>query len=195
MVSAPFTRVEPLLILCAEIAGTGGAFASSSAISRWGNNYSFFLTPIFFAIAGLIWIFISVLNFDYNVGADEELEQAGLSNVERSKQPSTNYLILVFRGFLNFAESIWVGAKLIFTNRCFICELPIFLGVAKCLTKWARTGLLPSYSIALYLHRFLENSLAPAFAKRVLGTSAWSQIVVGGSNFGEVRSVLHTEEY
>ncbi|TEB33902.1 hypothetical protein FA13DRAFT_1730187 [Coprinellus micaceus] len=157
-------RMDALVV---KIAGTSGAFASSSAISRWGNNYSFFLTPIFFAIAGLIWIFISVLNFDYNIGADEELEQAGLSNVERSKQPSTNYLVLVFRGFLNFGESIWVGAKLIFTNRCFI---------------W----LLPAYSIALYLHRFLENSLAPAFAKRVLETSAWSQIIVGGSNFGEL---------
>jgi len=28
-----------------EVAGTAGAFASSSAISRFGNNYSFFLTP------------------------------------------------------------------------------------------------------------------------------------------------------
>ena len=47
-------------------------------------------------------------------------------------------------------------------------------------------------SVALYMHRFLENSLAPAFAKRVLGISAWSQIIVGGSNFGEVRmSFLH----
>lgn len=33
------------LSTCIEIAGTAGAFASSSAISRWGNNYSFFLTP------------------------------------------------------------------------------------------------------------------------------------------------------
>lgn len=30
-------------------------------------------------------------------------------------------------------------------------------------------------ALALYLHRFLESSLAPAFAKRFLGTSAWSQ--------------------
>ena len=51
-------------------------------------------------------------------------------------------------------------------------------------------GLLPSYSIALYLHRFLENSLAPAFAERVLSVSAWSQIIVGGSNFGEVSIAL-----
>lgn len=44
--------------------------------------------------------------------------------------------------------------------------------------------LITSYSLALYLHRFLESSLAPAFAKRTLGVSAWSQIIVGGSNFG-----------
>lgn len=62
------------------------------------------------------------------------------------------------------------------------------------LTKWTLPGLLPAYSIALYLHRFLENSLAPAFAKRVLETSAWSQIIVGGSNFGEVRPSFCTKE-
>ena len=46
-----------------------------------------------------------------------------------------------------------------------------------------------SSSIALYQHRFLENNLSPAFAKRVLGVSEWSQIIVGGSNFGEVCAV------
>ncbi|KAJ3550704.1 hypothetical protein NMY22_g280 [Coprinellus aureogranulatus] len=156
-------RMDALVHMLYEVAGTSGAFASSSAISRWGNNYSFFLTPVFFTFAGAIWMFISVLNHD---SADEELEQAGLANVERSKKPASNYFVMVFRGILNFGESIWVGARLIFGNRCFI---------------W----LLPAYSIALYLHRFLESSLAPAFAKRVLGISAWSQIMVGGSNFGE----------
>lgn len=64
-------------------------------------------------------MFISVLNFN---SADEELEQAGLSNVERAKKPTSNYFVMVFRGVLNFGESIWVGARLIFGNRCFICE-------------------------------------------------------------------------
>lgn len=36
-----------------ELAGTAGAFASSSAISRFGNNYSFFLTPIFFVASAV----------------------------------------------------------------------------------------------------------------------------------------------
>jgi hypothetical protein len=33
------------------------------------------------------------------------------------------------------------------------------------------------------LERFLENFLSPAFAKRVLLQSAWSQIMVGGTHF------------
>lgn len=45
-------------------------------------------------------------------------------------------------------------------------------------------------TLALYLHRFLESNLAPAFAKRVLNVSAWSQIIVGGSNFGELLGAL-----
>ncbi|KIX09097.1 uncharacterized protein Z518_00175 [Rhinocladiella mackenziei CBS 650.93] len=44
----------------------------------------------------------------------------------------------------------------------------------------------PGYSIALYGHRYLENGIAPAVARRYLGNSAWSQIMVGGSNFGEL---------
>jgi hypothetical protein len=42
-----------LTFASSEVAGTAGAFASSSAISRFGNNYSFFMTPVFFAFAGV----------------------------------------------------------------------------------------------------------------------------------------------
>jgi hypothetical protein len=44
--------------------------------------------------------------------------------------------------------------------------------------------------MALYLHRFLESSIAPAFAKRVLLNSAFSHIIVGLSNFGELLGAL-----
>ncbi|KAJ2915556.1 hypothetical protein MD484_g4859, partial [Candolleomyces efflorescens] len=164
-------RMDATVHIFYEIAGTGGAFASSSAISRWGDNKSFFLTPVFFTLAGVTWLFISTLSFAREGVLNEEMEAAGLAGVDRSKRPTTNYFIMVGRGFRSFGESVWVGAKLIFTNRCFI---------------W----LIPSYAIALYLHRFLENTLAPAFAKRVLGTVQWSQIIVGGSNFGELLGAL-----
>ncbi|PGH05718.1 hypothetical protein AJ79_06735 [Helicocarpus griseus UAMH5409] len=82
-----------------------------------------------------------------------------------SEQPA--FVKAIFGSFMLFVESFWTGGKLIFTNRQFV---------------W----LLPGYSIALYGHRFLENTIAPAVARRYLGNSAWSQIIVGGSNLGEL---------
>ncbi|EER27559.1 hypothetical protein CPC735_028950 [Coccidioides posadasii C735 delta SOWgp] len=82
-----------------------------------------------------------------------------------SDQPT--YIKAVFGSFYLFGESLWTGAKLILCNRRFV---------------W----LIPGYSIAFYGHRYLENSIAPAVARRYLGHSAWSQVIVGGSNLGEL---------
>ena len=78
-----------------------------------------------------------------------------------------SYLKSVVDGFRLFFESACTGGRIICTNRKFV---------------W----LLPGYAIALYGHRYLENGLAPAISKRYLGNSAWSQIIVGGSNVGEL---------
>lgn len=83
----------------------------------------------------------------------------------------SGHLYAVYLGAIGFFKSVWVGGKLNFGNRGFI---------------W----LFPAYSLALYHHRFLESSLAPAYARRVLGTSAGSQIIVGGSNFGKLFGAL-----
>ncbi|KAJ3514270.1 hypothetical protein NLJ89_g2469 [Agrocybe chaxingu] len=160
-------RMDATVHIFYEVAGTSGAFASSSAISRFGNNYSFFLTPIFFTAAGALWLIISTLSFKSPKEIQAELEQAGLGEVEGRRRTSNNYFVQIGWGAVGFAESVYVGAKLVFMNRRFI---------------W----LFPSYAVALYMHRFLESSLGAAFAKRVLGVSAWSQIIVGGSNFGEL---------
>jgi hypothetical protein len=40
--------------------------------------------------------------------------------------------------------------------------------------------------LALYGHRYLESGIAPIVAKQVFKVSAYSQILVGGSNFGEL---------
>jgi hypothetical protein len=61
--------------------------------------------------------------------------------------------------------------KIVFTRRKFI---------------W----LLPGYAFALYGHRYLENGIAPLIARRYFGNSAWAQIIVGGSNFGELLGAL-----
>lgn len=85
------------------------------------------------------------------------------------RQPS--YVKAVFGGFVLFGESVWTGAKIIFGHRKFFC-LPF------------------GYSLGLYAHKFLESGVAPAIAKRYLGESAWSQIMVGGSNAGELLGAL-----
>lgn len=81
------------------------------------------------------------------------------------------YLLSAGRGLFLFGESILVGCKLLFSSRKFI---------------W----LVPGYAVALYAHRYLENGIAPQVARRYLGDSAWSQIMVGGSNLGELLGAL-----
>lgn len=41
-----------------EVGGTAGTFASSAAISRFGNNYSYFMSPVFMTLSGATWIWI-----------------------------------------------------------------------------------------------------------------------------------------
>ncbi|CAD6940075.1 unnamed protein product [Tilletia controversa] len=77
------------------------------------------------------------------------------------------YFIQIVSGLRAFAKAFYVGAYIIFSRRSLI---------------W----LVPSYTLALYGHRYLENVLAPIVAKQVLGVSSYSQIMVGGSNFGEL---------
>ncbi|OCL12411.1 hypothetical protein AOQ84DRAFT_395705 [Glonium stellatum] len=151
-------RMDALVHIFYEVAGTSGAFCTALAlIPRFGNNYSFFVTPIFFTLASITWFFIS----------DSGLQRAR----EEIPGSQSSYLTALISGFRLFIESIWTGGRLIFTSRKFV---------------W----LLPGYSIALYGHRYLENGIAPAIARRYLGNSAWSQIMVGGSNLGELFGAL-----
>lgn len=144
-------RMDALVHIFYEVSGTAGAFCTALVlIPSFGNNYSFLITPIFFAAAGIVWYFIS------NLGFEKPLERE-----------SGGYLKAALMGFVLFFQSIWTGFRIIFSSRKFV---------------W----LLPGYSFALYGHRYLENGIAPAIARRYLGNSAWSQIIVGGSNLGEL---------
>jgi hypothetical protein len=139
-----------------EVAGTTGAFLTGLVIiPQLGNNMAFIVTPICFTISAIAWFFISEL--DFNRGKP--------TNLRAREKPA--YWKAAFSGLYLFGESIWVGAKLLFTSRKFI---------------W----LVPGYSVALYAHRYLENGIAPQVARRYMGNSAWAQIMVGGSNLGEL---------
>ncbi|KAF9163721.1 hypothetical protein BGX21_000740 [Mortierella sp. AD011] len=77
----------------------------------------------------------------------------------------------IIHGFAHFGTSLYRGAQIIFSSRKFI---------------W----LIPGYSVPLFTHRYLESQLSPAFAKRILNQGAYAQIMVGGSNFGELLGAL-----
>jgi hypothetical protein len=81
----------------------------------------------------------------------------------------------VWQGFKNafadFGRSIVLGARIIASQRKFM---------------WLPVG----YSLALYAHRYLENGLVPVLAQGYFGKPAYSQILVGGSNFGELLGAL-----
>ena len=151
-------RMDAMVHVFYEIAGTSGAFFTALVlIPQLGNNYSFIITPICFATAGLVWFLIADT---HNHVYPEQHQPTPLSD-------SPPYIRAVLSSFYLFAESLRTGARLLFTNRKFI---------------W----LIPGYSLAFYGHRYLENGIAPAIARRYLGQAAWSQVIVGGSNLGEL---------
>jgi hypothetical protein len=77
----------------------------------------------------------------------------------------------LYTSFLVFFESIYVGGRILLSSRKF---------------AW----LIPAYTIALYGHRYLESGIVPPVARRYLGESSWSQIIIGGSNLGELIGAL-----
>jgi len=82
------------------------------------------MSPVFFALAGIFWIFVSTLNFKNSKVVAQELEQAGLADVDGGKKSGGNYLIQISDAAVGFVQSIYVGSKLVLTNRHFIWLLP-----------------------------------------------------------------------
>ncbi|KAJ8091066.1 hypothetical protein PM082_024677 [Marasmius tenuissimus] len=151
-------RMDATVHVLYEVAGTIGAFTSVFLIDKFGYNYSFFLSPVLFTLAAVTWRFV-------DDGRPTDYSQS-LEEFER-RTSTVGYLSSVVTGFRSFFKATYYGAFLVFSHRRF---------------SWLVSG----YALALYGHRYLENGLAPVFAKQVLGTSAWSQIIVGGSNLGEL---------
>ena len=59
--------------------------------------------------------------------------------------------------------------------------LAVYRGATLVFGSRSRIWLFPAYALALYGHRYLENGIAPAFARRALNVAAYSQIMVGGA--------------
>ncbi|KAH7039213.1 major facilitator superfamily domain-containing protein [Linnemannia elongata] len=152
-------RMDAIVHVFYEIAGTAGAFFSTFLILKLGNAIAPAMTPFLFILSSVAWSFIGLLEADHdNRRRLETLEEHSL-------------LRQIGHGFAHFGQSVVLGVKIIFSSRKFI---------------W----LIPGYSIPLFTHRYLESQLSPAFAKNVLMEGAYAQIMVGGSNFGELLGAL-----
>lgn len=159
-------KMDSIVHIFYEITGTAGAFVTALVIiPQLGNNMAFIVTPVCFTISATIWFFISELDFKRTSSSSNSRKPS----LGQKEKPA--YWKAAFHGLYLFGESIWVGAKILCSSRKFI---------------W----LVPGYAVALYAHRYLENGIAPQVARRYLGDSAWSQIMVGGSNLGELLGAL-----
>ncbi|CAF4198182.1 unnamed protein product [Rotaria sordida] len=148
-----------MIELIRRISGVTGALTTGLVfIPRLGNNYACIITPILFTLSSIIWFFINSIDIKRDISNDEFFEEN--QNIKR------NYFKSLINGFYLFGKSIYLGGKIIFTNRKYI---------------W----LFPCYSLEFYVHRYIENGIAPQIAKRYFQNSEWSQIIVAGSNFGE----------
>ncbi|KAG0315863.1 hypothetical protein BGZ97_007737 [Linnemannia gamsii] len=152
-------RMDAIVHVFYEIAGTAGAFFSTFLVLKLGTAIAPSMTPFLFILASIAWSFIGLLEADHeNRKRLETLEE-------------TSLIRQIGHGFAHFGQSVVLGVKIIFSSRRFI---------------W----LIPGYAIPLFTHRYLESQLSPAFAKYVLQEGAYSQIMVGGSNFGELLGAL-----
>ncbi|KAJ1018242.1 hypothetical protein NDA18_006401 [Ustilago nuda] len=156
-------KMDAFVHVMYEVAGTTGAFTSSALIGHFGYNYSAFLSPLLFTLAACAWIFISSLG-----ESQRNEEESCLARVEVEKR---GIFMSMVDGVRAFGKAFWYGGYLVLTDRRFI---------------W----LVPGYTLALYGHRYLENGLAPIYARSIIGVSSYSQIIVGGSNFGELLGAL-----
>jgi hypothetical protein len=107
----------------------------------------------------MIWLLMSSLK--------KKKVKRKIPMIMNENQSKLNSFKIAIRKIIDFVKSISIGATIIFTNRKYI---------------W----LFSCYALTLYAHRYLEDGIAPQVARRYLGNSAWSEVIIGGSNFGEL---------
>ncbi|CAF4099594.1 unnamed protein product [Rotaria sordida] len=148
---------------------TGGKIKPSYFRAMYENDYSYYgnyqtniIIPIY-CITGITYGMIELIR---RISGVTGALTTGLVFIPQNQNIKRNYFKSLINGFYLFGKSIYVGGKIIFTNRKYI---------------W----LFPCYSLEFYVHRYIENGIAPQIAKRYFQNSEWSQIIVAGSNFGE----------
>ncbi|KAI9189600.1 hypothetical protein H9P43_001035 [Blastocladiella emersonii ATCC 22665] len=148
-------RMDSTVHIFYETAGTLGALLSKYWIAYFNYAYSLALIPIAFTGAAMIWSRI------------KDATSEAYEGPSKTKRVSGNIVSEFFAIVKAFFYSVWVGLKLVCTNRSLV---------------W----LIPAYTLPLVLHRYLENVLFAHYANFALSTGSYQQLLVSGSNFGEL---------
>jgi hypothetical protein len=144
-------RMDAVVHVLYEVAGTTGAFTSKSMIypiqtftygiayvfildliDKFGYNNSYLLSPVFFGLAALVWRFIGTLGH----GTSSAAEPVGLAELEQEERKRSNIFMQMARALKAFVKAFYVGMFLVMSRRHFV---------------WLVSG----YSFALYGHRYV----------------------------------------
>eukprot|EP01133_Synstelium_polycarpum_P014164 gene14164-16694_t len=154
-------KINGLVHVFYECAGTAGAFFSTFMVQKLGSVYALVHLPPCFLISAVCYFFISQPFPPAKVLVTGE--KAEISRV-------MSVLNDIGGECYAFGANVGRGAKLVLSPKYW----------------W----LIPTYTFPQVLHRLLENLLFPSFAKKILGDSALSGIMTGGSNLGELTGAL-----
>jgi hypothetical protein len=115
-------KMDAIVHVMYEVAGTTGAFTSTSLIGKLGYNYSSIPSPILFCTAGIIWRFVS----DHRSNAHSAAglaDEPGLSGLEK-EDSNKSYMHSIWVGFRSFGKSFYFGLLLVCSSRKYIWLVP-----------------------------------------------------------------------
>jgi len=105
-------RMDAVVHVFYEIAGTAGAFFATFLVLNLGNALAPSMSPFLFMFAAIAWSFIGLVGSDHdNKLALETLDE-------------TPMLSQIAHGFSHFGLSMYRGAQIVFSSRKFIWLIP-----------------------------------------------------------------------
>jgi hypothetical protein len=201
-------KLDSLVHVYFEIAGTCGAFFAAYTSLILGKAYAPVITPILYVFAGALFYFIIPPK------SKEDIVLATGTTAELT----TMFLKSLWYSFYGFGESVYQGALIIFAESKYhwlVWGYTIPLGTSSLSplslpvtppppTRSSATHHPSSihsplsytplsfptpttpYLTPLVMHRYIEGGVASVYAKSVLKESAYASFINAGSNLGEL---------
>ena len=194
-------KLDSLVHIYYEVAGTCGAFFAAYTSLILGKAYAPVITPILYVFAGMLF---------YNIVPPKSKEDLVLAT-GTARELTVLFFKSLWYATYGFGESVYQGALIIFLESKYqwliwgytipLGKLSLSLSLPVCrrgprssITPDAHSPLDPFLFLFLrmtrhtttVMHRYIENGVASVYAKSVLKESAYASFMVAGSNLGEL---------